>query len=54
MVEVSDYPLRFRRPIYQKTDSPYHKEFGPQNECSEFHKTIVSSAGFRKISYWRK
>ena len=49
MVEVSDYPLRFRSPNLQKTDSPYHSELGALNEFSEFHKTLVSSARFRKL-----
>ena len=39
MVEVSDYPFRFRRPIFQKIDGPYHNECGALNKYSEFRKT---------------
>ena len=43
MVEMSDYPLHFRSPIFQKTDSPqYDSEFDALSECSEFHKTLIS------------
>ena len=48
---MSDYPLRFRSPIFQKADSPYDSDFGELKEYSDFHKTLVSSAGFRKPSY---
>ena len=42
MVELSDYPLRFRSSIFRKTDSPYDREFGAKGEYSEFNKTLIS------------
>ena len=52
MVDVSDYPLRFRGPSFRKTESPYDSEFNTLCEYSEFHKTLVSSERFCKTSYW--
>ena len=31
MIEVSEYPLRFRRPIFRKADSPHVNEFSAPN-----------------------
>ena len=47
----SEYPLRFRSPILRKTASPYDREFGAQNEYSDFHKTLIISTGFGETSY---
>ena len=51
MVEVSEYPMRFRGRIFRKTDSPYDKEFCALSEYPEFHKTLISLARIRETSY---
>ena len=40
MVEVSDYPLRFRSLSFQKADGPYDSKCGALKEYSDFHKTL--------------
>ena len=46
---MSDCPLRYRSPIFRKTDSPYDNSFWcTLSEYSEFYKTLFSSAKFRK------
>ena len=37
MPEVFDNPLRFRSPIFRKTDSPYHSVYGALREYSKYH-----------------
>ena len=43
--------VAFPKPNFFKSDSPYDKEFCTLNKYSEFHKTLISSAGFRGTSY---
>ena len=43
MIEVSDYPFRFRSQIFQKTDNVHiTMKCVALNRYSEFHKTLVS------------
>ena len=49
MFEVSDLLMRFRSPIFRKTDNPYDNKFGALRKYSEFHKAQVSSVGFREL-----
>ena len=48
-IDVSDCPLRYRSPIFPKTDSPYDNSFWcTLSEYSEFYKTLFSLVKFRK------
>ena len=42
MVDVPDYLLRFKSPIFRKADSPYDSEFRALDEYSELNKILLS------------
>ena len=50
MIEVSKLLLRFRSPIFRKTDSPYDSEFGALSEYSQYHKPLLVQQDSRKLA----
>ena len=48
IIEVSEYPMRFRSQIFQNTNSLYNNEFVALSKYSECHKIFVTLARFEK------
>ena len=47
---MSKLLLRFRSPIFRKTDSPYDSEFGALSEYSQYHKPLLVQQDSRKLA----
>ena len=51
---MSDFPLRFRSPIFRKIDGQIDSEFGALNEYSELNKIRIINVTSKKIAFGNK
>ena len=49
MVELSRHLLRFRSPVFRKTNSPYDRDFRELSHYSEMDKTLIIYTIFREL-----